>query len=75
MSYGSCFSPRGEMQEMNQLYEVMQSADVVIGIGARFSLGNPAGESSTLVNINIDDASSQEFSQTPFHYTVTPELR
>ena len=34
----------------------MQSADVVIGIGAHFSLGNPAGESSTLVNINIDDA-------------------
>ena len=55
LSYGSCFSPRGEMQEMNQLYEVMQSADVVIGIGAHFSLGNPAGESSTLVNINIDD--------------------
>ena len=55
LSYGSCFSPRGEMQEMNQLYEVMQSSDVVIGIGARFSLGNPAGESSTLVNINIDD--------------------
>ena len=55
LSYGSCFSPRGEMHEMNQLYEVMQSADVVIGIGARFSLGNPAGESSTLVNINIDD--------------------
>ena len=41
---------------MNQLYEVMQSADVVIGIGARFSLGNPAGEASTLVNVNIDDA-------------------
>ena len=56
LSYGSCFSPRGERQEMNQLHEVMQSADVVIGIGARFSLGNPAGESSTLVNINIDDA-------------------
>ena len=55
LSYGSCFSPRGDRQEMNQLYEVMQSADVVIGIGARFSLGNPAGESSTLVNINIDD--------------------
>ena len=55
LSYGSCFSPRGERQEMNQLYEVMQSADVMIGIGARFSLGNPAGESSTLVNINIDD--------------------
>ena len=55
LSYGSCFSPRGEIQEMNQLYDVMQSADVVIGIGARFSLGNPAGEASTLVNINIDD--------------------
>ena len=41
---------------MNQLYEVMQSADAVIGIGSRFSLGNPAGESSTLVNVNIDDA-------------------
>ena len=50
LCYGSCFSPRGERLEMNQLYEVMQSADVVIGIGARFSLGNPAGESSTLVN-------------------------
>ena len=56
LSYGSCFSPRGERMEMNQLYEVMQSADVVIGIGARFSLGNPAGEASTLVNINIDDS-------------------
>ena len=55
LSYGSCFSPRGERQEMNQLFEVMQSADVVVGIGARFSLGNPAGEASTLVNINIDD--------------------
>ena len=56
LSYGSCFSPRGERQEMNQLYDVMQAADVVIGIGTRFSLGNPAGEASTLVNINIDDA-------------------
>ena len=56
LSYGSCFSPRGDRQEMNQLYEVMQSADVVLGIGSRFSLGNPAGEASTLVNINIDDA-------------------
>ncbi|MCY4085489.1 MAG: thiamine pyrophosphate-binding protein [Actinomycetia bacterium] len=55
LSYGSCFSPGGERQEMNQLFEVMQAADVVVGIGARFSLGNPAGESSTLVNINIDD--------------------
>ncbi len=41
---------------MNQLFEVMQSADVVIGIGARFSLGNPAGNASTLVNINVDDS-------------------
>ena len=41
---------------MNQLFDVMQSADVVIGIGARFSLGNPAGNSSTLVNINVDDS-------------------
>ncbi|MCY3801716.1 MAG: thiamine pyrophosphate-binding protein [Chloroflexi bacterium] len=56
LSYGSCFSPRGDRQEMNQLYEVMQSADVVLGIGSRFSLGNPAGEASTLVNVNIDDA-------------------
>ena len=56
LSYGSCFSPRGERQEMNQLYEVMQSADVVIGIGTRFSLGNPAGESTPLININIDDS-------------------
>ena len=56
LSYGSCFSPRGEIQEMNQLFEVMQAADVVIGIGARFALGNPAGEASVLVNINIDDS-------------------
>ncbi len=55
LSYGSCFSPRGERQEMNQLFEVMQSADVVIGIGTRFSLGNPAGNASTLVNVNVDD--------------------
>ena len=56
LAYGSCFSLRGERQEMNQLFDVMQSADVVIGIGARFSLGNPAGNSSTLVNINVDDS-------------------
>ena len=55
LSYGSCFSPMSEQPSMNQLFEVMQSADVVIGIGARFSLGNPAGETSTLININIDD--------------------
>ena len=55
LSYGSCFSPMAEQPSMNELFEVMQSADVVIGIGARFSLGNPAGETSTLININIDD--------------------
>ena len=55
LCYGSCFSPRGERAEMNQLFDVMQSADVVIGIGTRFSLGNPARGTSTLVNINIDD--------------------
>ena len=55
LCYGSCVSPGGERHEMNQLLDVMKSADVVIGIGTRFSLGNPAGEASTLVNINIDD--------------------
>ena len=55
LCYGSCVTPEGEVQEMNQLFGVMQSADVVIGIGSRFSLGNPAGEASTLININIDD--------------------
>ena len=55
LCYGSCFSPRGERAEMNQLFDVMQSADVVIEIGTRFSLGNPARGTSTLVNINIDD--------------------
>ena len=54
LCYGSCVSPGGERHEMNQLLDVMKTADVVIGIGTRFSLGNPAGESSTLVNINID---------------------
>lgn len=43
LSYGSCFSPRGERQEMNQLFEVMQSADVIIGIGTRFSPGRSGG--------------------------------
>ncbi len=56
LCYGACLSPAGERPEMNQLFEVMQSADVVIGIGTRFSLGNPAGEASTLVNINVDDS-------------------
>ena len=56
LSYGSCFGPRAEVDEMNQIFEVMAAADVVIGIGARFSLGNPAGEASALININIDDS-------------------
>ena len=56
LCYGSCLSPAGERHELNQLFEVMQAADVVIGIGTRFSLGNPAGESSTLININTDDS-------------------
>ncbi len=55
LCYASCVTPAGEVHEMNQLYEVMQAADVVIGIGTRFSLGNPAGEASALININIDD--------------------
>ncbi len=56
LCYGSCLSPAAERPEMNQLFDVMQSADVVIGIGTRFALGNPAGETSTLININIDDS-------------------
>ena len=56
LCYGSCFSPRGERMEMNQLHGVMESSDVVIGIGARFSLGNPAGNESTLMNINVDES-------------------
>ncbi|MCY3862119.1 MAG: thiamine pyrophosphate-binding protein [bacterium] len=55
LCYGSCVSPGGDRHELNQLLDVMKTADVVIGIGTRFSLGNPAGESSTLVNINIDE--------------------
>ena len=55
LCYGSCLSIHAERHAMNELFEVMQSADVVIGIGTRFSLGNPAGDASTLVNINIDD--------------------
>ena len=56
LCYGSCLSPAGERNEMNQLFEVMQSTDVMIGVGTRFSLGNPAGESCTLININIEDS-------------------
>ena len=55
LAYGSCLSPAAEIQELNQLLEVMQSADVMVGVGARFSIGNPAGESCMLININIDD--------------------
>ena len=54
LTYGSCLSPAAETQELNQLFDVMQSADVMIGVGARFSIGNPAGESCTLINININ---------------------
>ena len=56
LCYGSCLSPRADVQEMNELVDVMQSADVVVGIGTRFSMGNPAGEASTLINVNIDDS-------------------
>ena len=54
---------------MNQLYGVMETADVVIGVGTRFSLGNPAGESSMLVNINIDstDVSRVQSNTIPLH--------
>ena len=45
LTYGSCLSPAAETQELNQLFDVMQAADVMIGVGARFSIGNPAGES------------------------------
>ena len=41
LSYGSCFSPRGERQEMNELFDVMQSADVIIGIGTPIFAGKP----------------------------------
>ena len=39
LCYGSCISPMGERPELNQLFEVMQAADAVIGIGTRFSFG------------------------------------
>ena len=73
LCYGSCLSPAGERHEMNQLYEVMQSADVVIGIGTRFSLGNPAGESCTLININIEDGELTRVQSTQFPCTATPK--
>ena len=56
LCYGSCISPSAKRQEINELHDVMQSSDLVIGVGTRFSLGNPAGESSTFLNINIDDS-------------------
>ncbi len=55
LCYGSSLGPRGA------LYEVMEVADVIIGIGTRFSLRNPAGNSATLVHINADDT---EFGKT-----------
>ena len=54
LCYGSCLSPRAERHEMNELHGVLQASDLVIGIGARFSLGNPAGDAAPLININID---------------------
>ena len=39
LSYGACLSPAGERPEMNQLFDVMQSADVVIGIGTPLLAG------------------------------------
>ncbi|MDE2867706.1 MAG: thiamine pyrophosphate-binding protein [Chloroflexota bacterium] len=56
LAYGSCFAHHGEFDQMNQLFEVMEAADLVIGIGTRFSLGNPAGEAATLININIEES-------------------
>ena len=47
-SYGSSLGPRGA------LYEVMESADVIIGIGTRFALRSPSGGSAKLVHINSD---------------------
>ena len=41
-------------EETNDLYDVMAAA-VVIGIGARFFLDDPAGNTSTLFNIGVDD--------------------
>ena len=74
LCYGSCVSPGGERHEMNQLLDVMKTADVVIGIGTRFSLGNPAGESSTLVNINIDEFDlNSDSSQHHCPCTATPK--
>ena len=58
---------RSEGHEMNELYDVMQSADVVIGIGARFSLGNPAGERSTLINIDDADLTRVQANTLPLH--------
>ena len=38
LCYGSCLSPEGERHEMNQLFEVMQSADAVVAIGTSRTL-------------------------------------
>ena len=54
-SYGSSLGPRGA------LYEVMESADVIIGIGTRFALRSPSGGSAKLVHINSD---ATEFGKT-----------
>ena len=54
-SYGSSLGPLGA------LYEVMESADVIIGIGTRFALRSPSGGSAKLVHINSD---ATEFGKT-----------
>ena len=73
LTYGSCLSPAAETQELNQLFDVMQSADVMIGVGARFSIGNPAGESCTLININntLTTGISREYRPIPYPCTAT----
>ena len=55
LSYGASLGSQGA------LYEAMETADVIVGIGTRFSLRNPSGESATLVHVNSDET---EFGKT-----------
>ncbi len=48
LSLGSSLGPKGLVKEM------MEQADVVVVIGSRFSLRNPAGETAKLVHIDAD---------------------
>jgi acetolactate synthase-1/2/3 large subunit len=50
LSLGSSLGPAGLVKD------VMNNADVVIGIGTRFSLRNPAGNGSKMVHIDADPA-------------------